>query len=65
LVWQGAMMHSYGENTVISTLAALLILLENKKQEQAFADAKKLWKARNGKRFLGVDAYLSSSFNII
>jgi|OM-RGC.v1.004210167 anthranilate phosphoribosyltransferase len=54
-VWQGASMHSYGENTVISTLAALLILLENKNQEQAFSEANKLWKARNSSRFLGVN----------
>lgn len=59
LVWQGASMHSYGENTVISTLTALLILLENQKQDQAFSDAKKLWKARVGTRFLGVDADFS------
>ncbi|MFT4732262.1 MAG: anthranilate phosphoribosyltransferase [Gammaproteobacteria bacterium] len=65
LVWQGAKMHSYGENTVISSLAALLILLENKTQDQAFSEAKKLWKARNGTRFLGVDAHFSSSFDVI
>lgn len=65
LVWQGAKMHSYGENTVISSLAALLILLENKTQDQAFSEAKKLWKVRNGKRFLGVDAHFSSSFDVI
>jgi hypothetical protein len=48
-------MHSYGEKTVISTLAALLILLKNKNQEQAFSEANKLWKARNSRRFLGVN----------
>jgi anthranilate phosphoribosyltransferase len=59
-VWQGASMHSYGENTVISTLAALLILLENKNQEQAFSEANKLWKARNGGRFLGINTQATS-----
>jgi hypothetical protein len=53
-------MHSYGENTVISTLAALLILLENKNQEQAFSEANKLWKARNGGRFLGINTQATS-----
>ena len=57
LVWQGAQMHSYGENTVISTLACLLILLEGQSQERAFLDAAKLFKARNHKRFLGADIH--------
>lgn len=55
LVWQGAQMHSYGENTIISTLTALIILLENVSEERAFSDAVNLFKARNNKRFLGVD----------
>jgi anthranilate phosphoribosyltransferase len=55
LVWQGAQLHSYGENTVISTLAALLMLLQNQSQAAAFIEASKLWNTRNSKRFIGVD----------
>jgi anthranilate phosphoribosyltransferase len=55
LVWQGAQLHSYGESTVISTLAALLMLLQKQSHSAAFMEAKKLWNARKFKYFIGVD----------
>ncbi len=55
LVWQGAQLHNYGENTVISTLAALLILLQKQSQAAAFMEASKMWNARNCKHFIGLD----------
>ena len=59
LVWEGAQLHSYGEKTIVGTLAALLILLEDKNKEQAFLEATKLFKARNRKRFLGADVVVA------
>jgi anthranilate phosphoribosyltransferase len=53
-VWKGALMHNYGESTVISTLASLLVLLNEQSLPEAFMEAKKRWESRNGKRFLGI-----------
>ena len=50
--WRGEVVHEYGEGAVISTLAALLVLLGKADQQApALLLARSLWKQRNRSRF--------------
>lgn len=50
--WRGDVVHEYGEGAVISTLAALLVLLEKADQQaSALLLARDLWEQRNRTRF--------------
>lgn len=53
--WKGETLHSYGENTVLASLSALLMLLDNSEYSQASKQAKHMWDTRNTKRFLGCE----------
>jgi len=55
--WQGEQVHSYGEASVISTVAGGLVLLENMRPEEAMKTARKLWQERCKTQFLGVQIY--------
>ncbi|MBF7073604.1 glycosyl transferase family protein [Glaciecola sp. MH2013] len=58
-LWQSALMHPYGEKTAISTLCALLILLNSEKSESSFKStykiAEEMWMQRNRSKFLGLE----------
>jgi len=55
LVWKGAKLHDYGENTVMLTLTALLMLLNGHTKRDAGAEAINLWHSRDSKRFMGIE----------
>ena len=55
MVWKGASLHTYGENTLLASLAALIMLLEQTEYKIASEQAKSMWQNRNTKRFLGCE----------
>jgi anthranilate phosphoribosyltransferase len=52
--WQGEETHPYGENSVLSTLTSVLILVEGMPQSDAIQKASRLWQRRNKAYFLGM-----------
>jgi anthranilate phosphoribosyltransferase len=46
-VWRGEQQHPYGNQAVLGSLAAYLMLLQNLPQEQAFQQAQQLWNSRD------------------
>lgn len=52
--WQGEQAHPYGENSVLSTLTSVLILVERIPQPEAIQKASRLWQQRNRAFFLGM-----------
>ena len=53
-LWQGALLHSYGEKTVVTTLAALLMLIHDIEFDSARTQAMHMWEQRNRAQLLGL-----------
>ncbi|WP_395345032.1 glycosyl transferase family protein [Ningiella sp. W23] len=53
-VWSGEAHSQYAEHTIASTLSALIMLLTDCGQEQAYKSASTWWQARNPEQWFGV-----------